>query len=115
MPWMIGDTKLQADDGGDPTAGPEFPAKAVGGGASLQQCGQVGQLLGRQPPRGPRWRPTPERPGTDVAGAFHPLTDRTRADPQRLGHLALGPALLLEVPGLEPSGFFPVGRCRVHA
>jgi hypothetical protein len=81
----------------------------------MQQLGQAGQLFGRQPPRSPRWRPTPERLGTNVAGPCHPLTDRARADPQRLGNLALRPALLLEVPGLESSGFFPGVRCGVHA
>ena len=115
MTRMRGDTTCQADDGGDSTAGPQFSAKAVGGGALMQQGGQAGQLLGRQPPRGPRWWPTPERLGTDGAGPCHPLTDRALADPQRRGKLALRPALLLEVPGLESSGFFPGVRCRVHA
>jgi hypothetical protein len=115
MTRVIGDTKFQTDDGGDPTAGPEFSAKAVGGRTAMQQLGQAGELLGRQPPRGPGWRPTPESLGPDVAGPCHPLTDRALADPQRLGNLALGPALLLEVPGLESSGFFPVVWSRVHA
>ena len=43
-----------------------------------------------------------------VAGAFHPLADGAFADTEGLGDLALGPTLLLEVPGLEPSGFFPI-------
>ena len=42
--------------------------------------------------------------------ARHPLADCRFADTQRLGDLALGPALLLELPGLEPSRFFPMGR-----
>ena len=50
-----------------------------------------------------------------AAGAFHPLTDGSFADAEGLGDLALGPALLFEVPGLEPSGFSPVVGCRVHA
>jgi hypothetical protein len=50
-----------------------------------------------------------------VAGAFHPLTDGSFADPEGLGDLALGPALLFEMSGLEPSGFSPVIGCRVHA
>ena len=40
----------------------------------------------------------------------HPLTDGPFADAKRLGDLALGPALLREVPGLHPSGFFPIVR-----
>jgi len=50
-----------------------------------------------------------------VAGACHPLTDGSFADAKGLGNLALGPALLFEMPGLEPSGFSPVVGCRVHA
>jgi hypothetical protein len=115
MTRVIGDTKFQVDDGGAPRAGPELSAEAIGRGTSLQQLGQAGELLGRQPPRGPGWRSTPERLGTGGAGPCHPLTDSSLADPQGLGNLALAPALLLELPGLEPSGFFPVVRCRMHA
>jgi hypothetical protein len=50
-----------------------------------------------------------------VAGACHPLTDGAFTDAEGLGNLPLGPALLFEVPGLEPSGFSPVVGCRVHA
>jgi hypothetical protein len=50
-----------------------------------------------------------------VAGACHPLTDGSFADAKGLGDLALGPALLFEMPGLEPSGFSPVVGWRVHA
>jgi hypothetical protein len=115
MAWMIGDTKFQADDGGDSTAGPQFSAKAVGGGALMQQGGQAGQLLGRQPPRGPRWRSAPERLGAGFPGPLHPLTDRALADPHGHSNLALRPTLLLEVPGLQAPGFLPGVRCRVHA
>jgi hypothetical protein len=112
---MIGEAKFQAEDGGDARAGPEFSAKAVGGGAPMQQGGQAVQLLGRQPPRSPGVRPTPECLGTHGAGPGHPLTDRALADPQSLGHLALRPALLLEGPSSEPSGFLPIGRSWVQA
>ena len=44
------------------------------------------------------------------AGARHPLADRPLADAQHLGDLALGPALLREAPGLQPSGFLPTVR-----
>jgi hypothetical protein len=49
-----------------------------------------------------------------VTSAFHPLTDSSFADAEGLGDLALGPALLFEMPGLESSGFSPVIGCRVH-
>ncbi len=107
MTRVIGDTEFQTDNGRDPTAGPEFSAKAVSWRTALQQLGQAGEWLGSQPPRGPGRGPTPERLGTDVAGPRHPLTDRARADAQGFGYLALGPASLLELLGLESSGFFP--------
>jgi hypothetical protein len=112
---MIGDAEFQADDGGDARTGPQLSTKAIGDGPSMQQLGQAGELGGRQPPRGPGWRPVTERLGAGFAGPFHPLADGVLADPQRLGNLALRPALLLEVPSLESSGFFPIGRSWVHA
>ena len=81
----------------------------------MQQLGQADKWVGRQPPRGPGWRQTPERLGADVASPCHPLTDGPLADPQSRGDLALRPAVLHEVPGLDPSGFFPVVRGRIHA
>jgi hypothetical protein len=50
-----------------------------------------------------------------VAGARHPLANRSLADAQGAGDLTLGPALLLEVPRLQPSGFFPIVRWLIHA
>jgi hypothetical protein len=108
MTRMIGDAEFQADDGGDASPGPQLSAKAIGCGPSMQQLGQAAELVGRQSPRGPGWRPATESIGAGVAGPFHPLTDGSLADPQGLGNPALGPAFLLEVPGLETSGFLPV-------
>jgi uncharacterized protein (DUF433 family) len=48
-------------------------------------------------------------------GAFHPLADSPFADAQCLGDLALRPALLYEVPGMQTSNFFPVCMWAVHA
>ena len=56
-----------------------------------------------------------ERFRSSVGGAFHPLTDGSFADAKGLGNLALGPALVFELLGLEPSGFSPVAGCIVHA
>jgi hypothetical protein len=57
----------------------------------------------------------PQRLRAALSGACHPLADGSLADAERLGDLAPGPPLLLEVPGLQPPGFFPVVGCRVHA
>jgi hypothetical protein len=115
MTRMVADAQFQADDGGDPPAGPELSTEAIGCGTAMQQPGQTGELLGRQPPRGSSWRPVPEGIGTSVAGPFHPLADGPLADLYGLGDLALRPALLLEVPGLQAPSFLPVVRCIVHA
>jgi hypothetical protein len=80
----------------------------------MPESGQLSQLLDGQPTgRTGRWAMT-ERPRASLAGPSHPLADGRCADPQRLRDLALGPPLLLEVPGLQALGFFPVLRCRLH-
>ncbi len=115
MPGMVGNPIFELNHRGNPPPGPELAPKAIGCGPPVQEFGQAGELCGREPPRGPgRWT-VAQGVGPLLAGACHPLTDSAFADAERFGDLALGPALLLETPGLEPSGFFPVGRCRVHA
>jgi hypothetical protein len=88
---------------------------------SRRQCGRGSravpgsQLFGGEPARSAgRWTGS-ERLRSPLPGTRHPLTDGPLADAQGLGNLVLGPALLLEVPGLQASGFFPVVGCRVHA
>jgi hypothetical protein len=115
MPGMIGNAICELNDRGDPPPGPQLSTKAISCGPPSQEFGQAGELLGREPAWGPGRRTVAQSIGTLLAGALHPLTDGAFADAERFGNLALGPALLLETPGLEPSGFFPVGRCRVHA
>lgn len=76
----------------------------------VYQLGQPCQLLDGQA----TWRSwcgvLPPAIAPDFAATFHPLADRPFADTQGLGDLALGPALLLKAPGLQPSGFFPIVR-----
>ena len=115
MSGMVDHAKLQTYHLGHAFPGPDLAAEAIGSGAAAQQVGQTRQLVGGQPPRCP-WRGTaPQGLGASVVGTLHPLADRPFPDAQRFGNLALGPAFLLETPSLEPSGFFPVIGCRVHA
>jgi hypothetical protein len=114
MAWMVNHAEFQANHCRNAAAGPEFPSKAVGFRTPVQESGQTSELLGGQPTWGTRWEAASERPGPGFAGTGHPLADGALADAERFGNLTLGPALLLEVPGLEPSGFFPVGKCSVH-
>jgi hypothetical protein len=110
MDGMIGNAKLQAHHGSDPATGPHLAPEAIGLGAAVQQRGQTRQLVGGQPPGRARGRLMAQGRRAAFAGAPHPLADRGFADAQGLGNLALRPALLPELPGLEPSGFFPVAR-----
>jgi hypothetical protein len=111
---MVRNTKLQANHRRNTTAGPKFASKAIGRRTPAQENGQARALLGGQPTSGTGWGAVPQGRGTGFAGTSHPLADGPFADAERFGNLLLGPALLLEVPGLEPSSFFPVGRCTVH-
>jgi hypothetical protein len=115
MAGMIPDTPRQVDDCGNPSAGPKLSSKPVGFGTALQELGQAGEVLASEPTGCAGWGSVAEGIWPTLAGAFHPLADRPFADAQGLGDLALRPAVLLELPGLETSGLFPVGGCAVHA
>ena len=115
MGGVVQDAKLQAYHLGDPPPAPDLAAEPIGLGATLQQGRQARPLLLGQSARSAgRWS-MPKSAHTAVASTCHPLTDGAFADAQRFGDLALGPALLLKAPGLEPSGFSPVVGCRAHA
>jgi hypothetical protein len=115
MPGMGGNPLLELNHRGDPPPGPPLAPKAIRFGPPWQECGQAGERLGREPARGAGRRTVAQSSGALLVGACPPLTDGAFADAECCGDLALGPALRLETPGLEPSGCFPVGRCRVHA
>jgi hypothetical protein len=114
MGEMVGDAKCSSNHRGNAAPCPDLAPEAIGFGTLLQQRREVGALLVGQPGRGTRGWSMAKR-FHSAAGAFHPLTDGAFADAEGLGDLALGPALLFEVPGLEPSGFSPVVGCRAHA
>jgi hypothetical protein len=115
MGEMGGDADCEANHGGDAAPCPHLAPEAIGFGALLEQCREAGTLLVCQPGWGTRWRPMAKRVRSSGAGPCHPLTDGAFAHAEGLGDLALGPALLFEVPGLKPSGFSPVAGCMVHA
>jgi hypothetical protein len=105
---MVEDSKFQLNHGGDPAAGPDLPPKAIGFGTPVQEFGQTGELLGRETLRYPRWGPVAESIWAPLPGKLHPLADGGFADAEGLGNLPLESAFLLELPGLEASGFLPV-------
>jgi hypothetical protein len=112
---MVGDTKLQANHRGDPATGPDLSPEAIGLGPLVQEHGQPRQLVGGQPAGSTRAGALLKGLRAPLAGTPHPLADRPSAHTQGLGVLALGPALLREVPTLKPSGFLPIFGWAVHA
>jgi hypothetical protein len=101
---------MRANDDGDPPTGPQVSLKPIRGRATREEFGQAGEWLACQAAGSPKRRVMPEHIGPLLAGTEHPLTDSPFADANRLGNPTLSPPLLLEVPGLKPSGFFPIGR-----
>jgi hypothetical protein len=97
MGGVIEPAKLDTDHLGHALPGPHLAAEAIGLGATVQQAGQTGQLVGSQPAGCARRWLMAQRLWTTHAGSLHPLADRGGADPQGLGNLALRPALLFKV------------------
>ena len=114
MHRVVGDAERQPQDRGDSAPRPHLATEAIGLGSPVQEVGEAGELLGSQAPGRARWGAMPQRVWAPVAGPCHPLADGRLADAQRLGNLALRPALLFEMPSLQPSRFFPVLRCGLH-
>jgi hypothetical protein len=100
MPGMVGNPIFELKHSGNPPAGPDVPPKAIGFGPPLQELGQAGELFGREPARGAGGWTVAQGIWAPLACTLHPLTDSAFADAERFGDLALGPALLLEGPGL---------------
>jgi hypothetical protein len=114
MGEMVGDAELQPQDLGDSDPRPHLATEAIGLGTPVQEVGKTGELLGSQSPGRASRRAMPQCLWAAIAATCHPLAHGRLADAQRLGNLALRPALLLEVPSLEPSSFFPVLRRGLH-
>jgi hypothetical protein len=57
MARMVGDPKFEPNHHGNTPAGPDLSPKAIGLGPSVQELGQMGELLGGEPGRGTRWPP----------------------------------------------------------
>jgi hypothetical protein len=107
MARMVGDPKCELNHRSNTPAGPDLSPKAIRFGTPVQELGQTGELLGRESAWGP-WRgPAAEGSWAPLTRTRHPLADGGFADPEGFGNLPLRPAFLLELPGLEPSGFLP--------
>jgi hypothetical protein len=76
-----------------------------GRGAAMPASGRAARQIAGG---GPRWGAMAQGCRPSLAGTPHPRADGRFAAPHRLGDLVLAPALLRELPGVQPSGFFPV-------
>ena len=114
MDRVVGNTELQPQDRGDLAPGPHLAAETISLGTLVQEVGKAGELLGSQSPGRASRRAVSQRLWAALAATLYPLAHGRLADAQRLGNLALRPALLLEMPSLEPSSFFPVLGCGLH-
>ena len=114
MHRVVGDAELQPQDGGDAAPRPHLATETISLGTPVQEGGKTGELpAGQSPGRASRGA-MPQCLWAAVAATFYPLAHGRLADAQRRGNLALRSALLLEVPSLESSSFFPVLRCGLH-
>jgi len=114
MHRVVGHAERQAKDRGDSAPRPHLATETIGPGTPVQEVGKTGKLFGSQSPGRASPGAMPQRLWAAIAATFHPLAHSRRADAQGRGNLALRPALLREVPGLQASSFFPVLRCGLH-
>ena len=100
---------LLRDHRGDPFRRPDVAQEPVGFGSPGQQRGELRPLVRGQPGRGPGRRFGAQRVLASFAQPFEPLTDRSRAHPERCRDLLPGPAFLMELGCSEPE----IGRAHV--
>jgi hypothetical protein len=114
---MGGDAKRAADDGGDPPAGPDRAAEAVGLCPALPQGGELGQLRGGELGGRTGGGMAPQGRYALLVPALEPLADRSRRHPPCGGAVLLFPTRFLQLPGAAPPSFAPVelrGLLRAH-
>jgi hypothetical protein len=108
MDRMGGNTAFEANEDRHACPGPDLSPEAIRFGPRLQEGGPAGELCVGQPAWRTRGWAMPEGLQTAMAGPRHPLADGALADAEGFGDLVLRPALLLELPGLQPPGCFPI-------
>src|SRR5262249_61935594 len=101
----------------DPCARPCLPAKAIRFCPTVQERGQLRQLLWRELGRRPRrWAPPQSFLSSLCPRPGEPLAHGSTAHPESGGDVLLFPALFFELPGASPPSFAPVqpGFLRSH-
>lgn len=112
MGRMIAHAKLALDEQCDSRGSPNLASEPVGFGSFGQQGRQLRSLLRGQLGRRTRRRVMAQRFRSLGFPFADPLTHGSFGDSQGFGYLALGPPLLVQFPGAQPSAFAPVFRLR---
>src|ERR1051325_4901249 len=107
---VVIDAKLLLDNLTHPSADPEIAAEAVGLRTVPEEVSNQLPLAGEQFSRRPDAQVTAEGVGTTFSTGAQPLTHSRSANAQSGGDLALGPALLVQLPGTHPPPLPPVLR-----
>ncbi len=109
MRGIIGDPKGAPDDLADPLARPDLAPKAIRLRSTVQQGGQLDQLLGRELGDGARrWMRSQTFLDAFAASACQPLAHRPRRDPEGGSDRGLFPARFFQLPSASPPSFAPV-------
>ena len=119
MSRMIAYTEDFFDYHCDACAGPDVPPKAIGFRTLGQQARDLRPLFGRQSRLGPRGNSAAQHFDTaSFLCSLDPLAHCPTGHAQSFGDVALLPALLIQLPGSEPTTLSPVPwhirSCSLH-
>lgn len=109
---VVADPELALDDNGYSLGGPDISTKAERFGTACQESRNLGTLLGAQAWLRTWGGPTAQSLDSTLLSSFHPLTDCPLGHAKGDCDVVLIPALLLQLPGAQPTPFDPVvWRC----
>src|SRR5262249_29709459 len=107
---MVADMELFANHYCDAPGGPDLADEPKGFGTPGEQSGELCELLGAQPGRGPgRWL-TVQGFDTSFARPLQPAANRALGDAQCISDGGAGPASLMECPRPQSAPLAPVPR-----
>src|SRR5437763_851397 len=108
MALVVVNAEFLLDDLGDTAAGPDITAAAVSLGAVPKEVGNQVSLAWEQLALRSGTQAGAQRVRATLSCGTQPLTERGAADAQSRSDLALGPALLTQLPGAHPPPLAPI-------
>jgi hypothetical protein len=108
---MVPHVELLLDEMGHPLTSPDFSAKAILGGASLEQGWELLEMCYRQARFSPFTRTGDESFLALLVCDFHPFADRGLADRERFGDFIVRPPVAFEFQSAKTPNLAPVGAC----